>query len=87
MTERLDSEEEKAINKYKKTVHISYIINFSESDKIGIIDCSKYALLIYILNLTTSKITLRRKKGISFKECFGINKKKGDRSETKYSNW
>ena len=80
----VDSEEEKAINKYKKTVHISYIINFSESDKIGIIDCSKYALLIYTLNLITGKITLTRKKDISCKECFGINKKRGDISEIEY---
>ena len=40
--------------------------------------------MIYILNLTTGKITLRRKKDISCKECFGINKKEGDRSETEY---
>ena len=80
----LNSEEEKAIIQYKKTVHISDIINFSESDKIGIIDCSKYALLIYTLNLKTGKITLRRKKDISCKECFGINKKRGDISEIEY---
>ena len=40
--------------------------------------------MIYILNLTTGKITLRRKKDISCKECFGINKKEGDRSEIEY---
>ena len=80
----LSSEEEKEITKFKKTVNISEIINFSDSDKIGIIDCSKYALLVYQLNLNTGKITLERKKDISCKECFGINKKIGDISEIEY---
>jgi len=80
----LSSEEEKEIKKFKKTVNVSEIINFSDSDKIGIIDCSKYALLVYKLNLNTGKIKLERKKDISCKECFGINKIRGDTSEIEY---
>ena len=81
---QLSSKEKKAFKEFKKTVHISEIINYSDPEKIGIIDCSKYALLIYILNLRTGIITLERKKDISCKQCLGINKQKDDRNEIEY---
>ena len=84
---KLTTEEEKYIAEFKKTVNISETINslhISDSDNIEIIDFSKYALLIYRLNLKTGKITMTKKKDISCKECFGIKKKKGDKNEIEY---